>query len=93
MQAIFNGQIIAESDDTKVVEGSHYFPPNSLAKQHYHPSDDHTICFWKGTASYYNLDANGKQAANAAWYYPEPSEAAKDIKHYVAFYDHLVEVR
>lgn len=92
MKATFNGVTIADSDKTVVVEGNHYFPPSSIKKEFYKPSNDHTICFWKGTASYYNLEAAGKKVANAAWYYPKPSEAAKNIKDYVAFYNHLVEV-
>lgn len=87
MKAIWNGEIIAESSETKVVEGNHYFPPESIKKEFYHKSDYQTKCFWKGTSDYYSLDVNGKKNENAAWYYPNPSEAAKEIKNYIAFWN------
>ncbi len=93
MKATFNGKTIADSDETVIVEDNHYFPPNSIKKDYFKPSADHTICFWKGTASYYNIDVDGKKVANAAWYYPEPSKLAENIKNYVAFYTHLVQVQ
>ncbi|MGH2581631.1 MAG: DUF427 domain-containing protein [Anaerolineales bacterium] len=86
MKAIWNGQVIAESDETRVVEGNHYFPPEAIKKEFLQASDTHTQCAWKGTASYYNVAVSGETNRNAAWYYPDPSEAAKQIKDYVAFW-------
>ena len=86
MKAIWNGQVLAESEDTVVVEGNHYFPPKSINKELFQESSTHTICPWKGTASYYTLDVEGQQNKDAAWYYPETSELAKNIKGYVAFW-------
>lgn len=86
MKAIWNGQVLAESDDTVVVEGNHYFPPQSINKDHFKESGTHTVCPWKGTASYYSLDVEGKENKDAAWYYPDTSELAKNIKGYVAFW-------
>ena len=92
MKALFNDQVIAESDQTEVVEGNHYFPPESVHKEYLKESDQHTTCPWKGKASYYTLEVDGKTAQDAAWYYPEPKEAASTIKDYVAFYTSKVEV-
>lgn len=92
MQAVFNDQIIAESDDTIVVEGNHYFPAESLRREYISDSDNHTTCAWKGTASYYNVAVDGKESPNAVWYYPIPSAAASQIKDRVAFW-RGVEVR
>ena len=86
MKAIWNGEILAESNDTVVVEGNHYFPPQSINKAFFKPSATHTVCPWKGKASYYTLDVKGDQNKDAAWYYPETSELAKNIKGYVAFW-------
>ncbi|MEO9475428.1 MAG: DUF427 domain-containing protein [Cyclobacteriaceae bacterium] len=86
MKAIWNGEIVAESDNTIVVENNHYFPPTEVKKEFFKETDTHTVCPWKGTASYYSLDVNGKTNADAAWYYPETSELAKNIKGYVAFW-------
>lgn len=86
MQAIWNGTVIAESDATIVVEGTHYFPAESIHKAFYRPSDYSTKCHWKGTASYYSLEVNGETNENAAWYYPSPMEQAKNIRGYVAFW-------
>lgn len=86
MKAIWNGQIIAESNDTVVVEGNHYFPKNSIKEEYYKTSEHKTHCFWKGEASYYTLDVNGETNEDAAWYYPTPSDAAKNIQDYVAFW-------
>ena len=86
MKAIWNDQVLAESDDTVVVEGNHYFPPTSINKEFFKDSDTHTTCPWKGEASYYSLDVEGKGNKDAAWYYPETSELAKNIKGYVAFW-------
>lgn len=86
MKAIWNNQVIAESNDTIVVEGNHYFPADGVKKEFLKPSDTHTACPWKGLASYYTLQADGKTNEDAAWYYPEPKEAAKEIKNRVAFW-------
>lgn len=86
MKAIWNDTIIAESKETKVIENNHYFPPSSLKKEYFNPSETHTTCPWKGEASYYTLNVNGKLNPDAAWYYPETKELAKQIKGYVAFW-------
>jgi len=86
VKAIWNGKVIAESDKTEVVEGNHYFPPSSVKKEFLKPSDHKTTCHWKGEASYYNLEVDRKINENSAWYYPKPSEKAKKIKNYVAFW-------
>ncbi len=91
MKAIWNNKIIAESDDTVVVEGNHYFPPESINKEYFKESQTHTVCPWKGTASYYDVEVDGKVNSDAAWYYPEVSELAKGIKGYIAFW-HGVQV-
>jgi uncharacterized protein (DUF427 family) len=85
-QAVWNGKVVAESDNTVVVEGNHYFPPDSLARECFHPSDHHTVCGWKGTASYYDLVVDGDVNSQAAWYYPAPKPDAENIKGYVAFW-------
>ncbi|WP_306643758.1 DUF427 domain-containing protein [Sanyastnella coralliicola] len=86
MKAIWNDTVIAESDDTVVIEGNHYFPPESIKEEFFKSSETHTVCPWKGTASYYSLEVNGETNADAAWYYPEVSELAKGIKGRVAFW-------
>lgn len=86
MKAIWNKTIIAESDDTVVIEGNHYFPPSALKQEFFKSTDHHTVCTWKGTANYYSLEVDGKTNENAAWYYPEVSELAKGIKGRVAFW-------
>ena len=86
MKAIWNGKVLAESLDTVVIEGNHYFPEQSVHKEFFIPSSSHTICPWKGVASYYTLKVDGQENPDAAWYYPEPKEAAKVIKGYVAFW-------
>lgn len=86
MRAIWNGAVIAESDATVEVEGNHYFPIESVDQQHIRPSDTHTRCPWKGTASYYDVIVDGEIKADAAWYYPKPSMAARKIKDHVAFW-------
>ena len=83
---MWNGTVLAESDRTEVVEGNHYFPPESVKRQYFTDSSTHTVCGWKGVASYYTVEVNGKQNADAAWYYPEPKDAAKNITDYVAFW-------
>ncbi len=86
MKAIWNGEVIAESNETVVVEGNHYFPPSAIKSEHFQPSETHTVCGWKGTASYYNVVAGGEVNKDAAWFYPETKEAADNIKGYVAFW-------
>ena len=86
MKAVFNNVIIAESDDTIVVEGNHYFPPQSLKMEYFVTSEHQSTCPWKGLASYYSVNVDGKTDANAAWYYKSPSTAAKEIKDHVAFW-------
>ena len=86
MKAIWNDQIIAESDDTVVVEGNHYFPADSIKKEFFKESTTHSVCPWKGQASYYTVEVEGQENADAAWYYPEASELAKNIEGYVAFW-------
>ena len=78
--ATWNGRVIAQSDETVVVEGNHYFPPESVDRSLLEPVDTTTVCPWKGTAHYYSLVANGAENRDAAWYYPEPKDAAKEIK-------------
>lgn len=90
-KAIWNGKVIAESDQTHTVEGNLYFPPAAINKEYLQASDTHTTCPWKGVASYYSLEVDGQINQDAAWTYPEPSEAAMQIKDYVAFW-HGVEV-
>ena len=86
MKAIWNNRIIAESKDTIVIENNHYFPHDSINKDFFAPSETHTVCPWKGTASYYTLEVDGKQNIDAAWFYPEISDLAKGIKNRVAFW-------
>lgn len=85
-KATWNGTVIAESDATVVIEGNHYFPSESIRKEYFQPSATHTVCGWKGTASYYTLAVEGKMNPDAAWYYPTPKDAAKEIAGYVAFW-------
>lgn len=85
-KAVWQGKVLAESDDTIVVEGNHYFPPSAINSKYFHASQSHTVCPWKGTASYYTLTVDGEENADAAWFYPAPSEAASHIKDYVAFW-------
>ncbi len=86
MKAIWQNIVLAESDKTITVEGNHYFPPESIKKEFFQESNTHTTCGWKGTASYFTVKINGKDNKDSAWYYPEPSDAAKEIKGYVAFW-------
>jgi uncharacterized protein (DUF427 family) len=85
-KAIWNGVVLAESDRCEVVEGNQYFPPESVKRAHLKDSATHTICPWKGTASYYDVVVNGQTNKDAAWYYPAPKDAAKQIKDHVAFW-------
>lgn len=86
MKAIWNGKVIAESEDTLVVENNHYFPADSINKEYFNESDTHTMCPWKGTASYYTVKVDGNENKDAAWYYPSASDLAKNIEGYVAFW-------
>ncbi len=86
MKAIWNGAVLAESNDTVVIENNHYFPPGSIKEEYFKPSSTHTVCPWKGTASYYTVEVNGEKNQDAAWFYPEVSDMAKGIKGYVAFW-------
>jgi uncharacterized protein (DUF427 family) len=85
-KAVWNGAVLAESDRTVVVEGNHYFPPDSIKHEYFKPSLTQTECGWKGTASYYTVEVNGERNADAAWYYPAPKDAAKQIAGHVAFW-------
>jgi uncharacterized protein (DUF427 family) len=85
-KATWNGAVLAESDRTVVVEGNYYFPKESIHSEYFHASDTHTICPWKGTASYRDIEVNGKRNADAAWFYPDPKPAAAQIKDHVAFW-------
>jgi uncharacterized protein (DUF427 family) len=85
-RALWNGAVLAESDRTRVVEGNHYFPPESIDQKFFRPSSTHTTCGWKGIASYYHVDVDGKVNSDAAWYYPNPLPAAAEISGYVAFW-------
>jgi len=86
VKAIWNGAVLAESERTEVVEGNHYFPPDAVKRQYFAPSETHTICPWKGTASYYTVQVDGKSNPDAAWFYPQTKDAAKNIENYVAFW-------
>ncbi len=86
MQAIWNGAVLAESDQTIVVEGNHYFPPESIKQEYFSQSDTHSNCPWKGQASYYTISVAGQENKDAAWYYPDAKEKAKNIEGYIAFW-------
>jgi uncharacterized protein (DUF427 family) len=86
VQAVWNGAVLAESDGTVVVEGNHYFDPDSIDRRYLRPSSRQTVCPWKGTASYYTIEVDGQRNEAAAWYYPDPSPAAAEIKDRVAFW-------
>ncbi len=86
MKATWRGATLAESDDTVVVEGNHYFPESSIKREYFSSSDKHTTCPWKGEASYYDVVVEGETNSGAAWYYPEPKEAAQQIAGRVAFW-------
>ncbi len=85
-KATWNGAVIAESNDTVEVEGNQYFPAAAVKKEFLRESKTHTVCPWKGTASYYSLEVNGQANPDAAWFYPDPSDAAKNIKGHIAFW-------
>ncbi len=86
MKAVWEDKVLAESDKTVVVEGNHHFPPDSIKREFFAPSNTQTTCHWKGVANYYNLRIDDKSNPDAAWYDPEPKEAAKSIKDHVAFW-------
>jgi len=85
MKALLGSTLLAESDDTVIIEGNHYFPEASLEKEYFIDSDTKTRCFWKGEAAYYTLKAADSEVVDGAWYYPNPSPAAQEIKNHVAF--------
>ena len=85
-KAIWNGTVLAESDNCQIVEGNYYFPPDTINTQYFKDSNTHTICSWKGEASYYTLEVDGQQNKDAAWYYPNPKEKAQNIKDHIAFW-------
>ena len=89
-KATLNGTVVADSAETEVVEGNHYFPPASLKKEYLQPSDTTSVCPWKGTASYYHVEVDGVRSEDAAWYYPSAKDAAKKIEGYVAFWRDVV---
>ncbi len=86
-RAIWNGAVLAESDDTIVIENNHYFPPDAIVSEHFQGSEKTTVCSWKGTANYYDVIVAGERNPAAAWYYATPLEAAENIKDYVAFWN------
>ena len=85
-RAVWNGAVLAESDETVVVEGNHYFPPESINEEYFSDSESTSVCGWKGTANYYDVEVGGKSNPAAAWYYHTPEDAATEIKDYVAFW-------
>jgi len=85
-RATLNGRVLAESDEFEIVEGNVYFPPSAITRELFAPNALHTICSWKGEASYYDIVVDGETFSGQAWYYPEPKDAASNIRDYVAFY-------
>ena len=85
-RAIWNGTVIAQSDRCEVVEGNHYFPPDAVKHEFLRGSHTHTVCGWKGTASYYDVVVGGQTNQDAAWYYPDPKPAADNVKGHIAFW-------
>lgn len=85
-KAIWNGAVLAESDQCEVVEGNYYFPASAIRAEYFKPSDTHTTCPWKGVASYYTIEVEGQINKDAAWYYPQTKDAAKKIEGYIAFW-------
>ncbi len=86
MKAIWNGVVVAESEQTIIIEGNHYFPPESIKRECFRKSDHQSRCLWKGIANYYDVVVGDAVNENAAWYYPEPKSAAKEIEGYIAFW-------
>ena len=91
-RAMLNGVMLAESDHTEVVEGNHYFPPDSINSELFRESDTTTHCPWKGDAGHMSVEVDGSVVEDVAWYYPAPLDAAKNIKDHIAFYGNKVEV-
>lgn len=85
-KATWNGAILAESNETIVIEGNHYFPPDSINRAYFRTNSKRTTCPWKGVASYYDIQVEGQVNSGAAWTYPDPKTAAKEIENYVAFW-------
>lgn len=85
-KALWNGEVIAESDNTVIVDGNHYFPHDTIKKEYFKESQTTSVCGWKGTANYYSVDVNGKVNADAAWYYADPLPKAENIRNHVAFW-------
>lgn len=85
-KAIWNETVLAQSNDTVIIDGNHYFPPESVNKQYFQESNTHTTCPWKGTANYYDIEVNGKTNRDAAWFYPNAKEKAKHFEGYLAFW-------
>ncbi|HUA01622.1 MAG TPA: DUF427 domain-containing protein [Candidatus Aquilonibacter sp.] len=85
-KATWNGAVLAESDGAVLIEGNHYFPKESVRNEFLRTSETHTICPWKGTASYHDIEVNGQRNRDAAWFYPDPKPAAAQIKDYIAFW-------
>ena len=86
MKATWKGEVLAESDNTVVVEGNHYFPADSIRREHFRENETHTVCPWKGLASYYTVTVDGEANADAAWYYPDPKPEAEQVRDRVAFW-------
>lgn len=86
VQAVWNGRVLAESDETIVLEGNHYFPPESVNREFLRESSHHSVCPWKGLAAYYDIEVDGERNRAAAWFYPRPSPPARKIKDRVAFW-------
>ncbi len=86
VRAVFNGTVLAETEEHEVVEGNVYFPPESINREYFSESNLHTTCPWKGLASYYTVNVDDQEVRDVAWYYPTPSQAAANIKDHVAFY-------
>ncbi|MFB8797346.1 MAG: DUF427 domain-containing protein [Microcoleus sp.] len=85
-KAIWNGAVLAESDKCEVVDNNYYFPPDAIKREYFKDSSTHTTCGWKGVASYYSVEVGGQVNKDAAWYYPTPKDAAKNIGGYIAFW-------
>ena len=90
IKATWNGAVLAQSDETVTIEGNYYFPPESLNMEYFEETDTRSTCPWKGNASYYNIQVNGKLNENAAWFYKNPSDLAKQIKDHAAFWNGVV---
>lgn len=89
-KAMWNGTVLADSDKFEIVEGNIYFPEETINQQYFKKTNKKTVCFWKGVASYYTINVNGNENKDAAWYYPNPSHAAKRIKNHVAFWKGII---